>query len=67
MGWGYAKGELQKVLERTFGEAREKYFDLMAHPERIDEILHAGAEKARPVARAHMEQVREVLGYGKIF
>ena len=67
MGWGYAKGELQKVLERTFGEAREKYNDLMAHPEQIDEILHAGAEKARPVARAHLEQIREVLGYGKIF
>lgn len=66
MGWGYAKGELQKVLERTFGEAREKYNDLMAHPDRIDEILRAGAEKARPVARAHLEEVREVLGYGKI-
>ena len=67
MGWGFAKGELLKVLERTFGEAREKYNDLMANPTRIDEILHAGAEKARPVARAHLEQIREVLGYGKIF
>ena len=38
----------------------------MAHPDRIDEILRAGAEKARPVARTHLEQVREVLGYGKI-
>ena len=67
MGWGYAKGELQRVLERTFGEAREKYNDLMAHPDRIDEILHAGAEKARPIAREHMDMVREVLGYGKSF
>ncbi|MCK9183158.1 MAG: tryptophan--tRNA ligase [Fibrobacteraceae bacterium] len=66
MGWGYAKGELQRVLERTFGDAREKYFDLMAHPERIDEILCAGAEKARPVAKARLEQVREVIGVGKI-
>lgn len=67
MGWGYAKGELQKVLEETFGAAREKYNDLMAHPERIDEILHAGAEKARPIAREHMDCIRELLGVGKSF
>jgi tryptophanyl-tRNA synthetase len=67
MGWGYAKAELQTVLEEHLGSARDKYFDFMAHPEKIDTILKAGAEKARPIARANMDRIRAVLGVGKSF
>ncbi len=67
MGWGHAKAELQTVLEEHLGTARDKYFDLMAHPEKIDRILRAGAEKARPIARENMDRIREILGVGKSY
>jgi hypothetical protein len=31
-------------------------------PERVREILAGGAERARPMARAKLEQVRERIG-----
>ena len=67
MGGGHAKAELQSVLEEHLGTARDKYFDLMAHPEKIDRILRAGAEKARPIARENMDRIREILGVGKSY
>src|SRR5947207_13844564 len=34
--------------------ARERYLELMSKPERITEILAAGAERVRPIAEATM-------------
>ena len=45
-----------------YAPARERYADLMAHPERIDEILRAGAERLRPMAEATMAEVHERMG-----
>jgi tryptophanyl-tRNA synthetase len=49
---------LQADLARIAARAEE----LRASPGRIDEILSAGADKARQVARATMARVRERLG-----
>jgi tryptophanyl-tRNA synthetase len=49
---------LQVDLQRIAARADE----LRANPGRIDEILAAGAERARQVARATMARVRERLG-----
>ena len=40
----------------------EKRADLLAHPERVKEILYAGAEKARAIAQRTMGEVRAKLG-----
>jgi tryptophanyl-tRNA synthetase len=45
-----------------YGEARERYADLMDHPERVDAILAAGAERIRPIAEATMAEVRQKMG-----
>jgi tryptophanyl-tRNA synthetase len=45
-----------------YAEARERYADLMDHPERVDEILAAGAERIRPIAEATMAEVRQKMG-----
>jgi tryptophanyl-tRNA synthetase len=45
-----------------YAEAREKYADLMAHPDRVQEILAAGAERIRPIAEATMDEVRHKMG-----
>jgi tryptophanyl-tRNA synthetase len=45
-----------------YAPARERYLELQAHPERIDEILAAGAAKLAPMATATMDEVRERMG-----
>lgn len=41
---------------------RERYQELMAHPDRVHSILQEGAERARRIARATMDEVRERTG-----
>ncbi len=50
-----------RIIEH-YAEAREKYADLMDHPERVNEILAAGAERIRPIAEATMDEVRHKMG-----
>ncbi len=45
-----------------YAPARERYEDLMAHPDRIDRILADGAERLRSRAAATMDDVRERMG-----
>ncbi len=62
MGWGQAKQELLDRIEAELGPMRDTYVDLMAHPERIEEILQAGAQKARRIAMPFMQRLREAVG-----
>jgi tryptophanyl-tRNA synthetase len=62
MGYGEAKQELFEVLERELGPARERYDEWMANPQSIDEILDAGAERARELATPLMERLRDAVG-----
>ncbi len=64
MGWGEAKSELHRVLDREFSEAREKYDHLMANTHEIDTILAKGALKARLKAQQLMKKVRSKVGVG---
>ena len=47
---------------RHYAPARELYEELMAHPERVDGILEAGADRLRPMAAATMDEVRAKMG-----
>lgn len=60
--YGDVKQLLFDVLDRRFAEARERYNDLMRQPELVDLILDNGAEKARELAQAKLNQIRSVLG-----
>jgi tryptophanyl-tRNA synthetase len=51
----------QRMLAH-YAEARERYAELMADPDRIDRILEDGAERARPIAEATMDEVRHKMG-----
>ena len=51
----------ERVLDH-YAEARERFAELMADPARIDRILADGAERARPIAAATMDEVREKMG-----
>jgi tryptophanyl-tRNA synthetase len=47
---------------RHYAPARERYAALMAHPDRIDGVLEAGADRLRPIAAATMAEVRAKMG-----
>ena len=62
MAWGDAKAVVVERIERDIGPMRERYADLVAHPERIEETLLEGARKARAVAAPLLATLREAVG-----
>ncbi|HEX7385764.1 MAG TPA: tryptophan--tRNA ligase [Castellaniella sp.] len=62
LGWGDAKHALCEQIESQIGPMRAHYADLMAHPDRVEEILRAGAQKARGHAVPFMARLREAVG-----
>ena len=62
LGYGHAKQELFEQIEATLAEPRRKYQQLMADPQHIQRILDAGRDRAKPVAKATLERVREAVG-----
>ncbi len=61
-GWGHAKQELLAVMESELAPMRERYQSLRADEKALDKILESGAERARKIARATLERVRDVIG-----
>jgi tryptophanyl-tRNA synthetase len=45
-----------------YAPARERYLELLAHPEEVAGILEAGADRLRPKAEATMDVVRRRMG-----
>ena len=62
LGYGHAKQALFEVLDGQIEEARGRYDHLMAHPDEIQAVLDAGAQKARKTARTTMDRVRAATG-----
>jgi len=62
LAWGEAKQRLFEVLENELGEARERYQTLMARPNDLEDILLAGAAKARQVARPLLDELKQAVG-----
>uniref|UniRef100_A0A7C2AVS9 Tryptophan--tRNA ligase n=1 Tax=Pseudomonas graminis TaxID=158627 RepID=A0A7C2AVS9_9PSED len=62
LGWGDAKQRLFQLLDAELGEARENYHRLIERPAELEDILQAGAEKARRVATPFLGELREAVG-----
>ncbi|HCC38263.1 MAG TPA: tryptophan--tRNA ligase, partial [Treponema sp.] len=62
MGWGDAKEELFRVINRTLTPMRERFEAIMADIPALDAILAKGAEKARPIAAATVKRFRKAAG-----
>jgi tryptophanyl-tRNA synthetase len=56
------KGALADNIIEHLGPYRERKAELDANPDRVREILEAGAERARKTARQTMEKVRKKVG-----
>lgn len=62
LSWGEAKEKLFKLINAEIAPMRELYHELMAQPQIIEDILQAGAEKARKITLPFMEQIRRAVG-----
>jgi tryptophanyl-tRNA synthetase len=62
-GYGHAKKALLALILESFSLERHRFDALMANTAEIEKALTHGADKARPVARATIERVREKLGF----
>ncbi|OIU72067.1 tryptophan--tRNA ligase [Rossellomorea aquimaris] len=62
IGWGEAKNELFEVMNEFLEEPRESYLELMDSPEKLNEILLDGAEKARKKTRPFLQEVKRNIG-----
>jgi tryptophanyl-tRNA synthetase len=62
ISWGDAKAALADLLEPQLAEPRERYQALIAEPRRIDELLAAGRDRARAVARPVIDRLRSAIG-----
>lgn len=62
-GYGQAKQALYEALVTRFAQERQAYAYWQSHPDELEAILQAGAEKARAVAQKTLAKVRQaVLG-----
>ncbi|MDQ7996378.1 MAG: tryptophan--tRNA ligase [Luteibacter sp.] len=62
IGWGEAKTVLFERVEADVAPMRARYEDLMARPDDMEDILLAGAAKARAIAGPLVETLREAVG-----
>ena len=62
-GWGHAKKELLEKIVSSFSEERAKFEHYQNNPKEVEKILMEGAQKAKKVAKATLERVRNSLGY----
>ncbi len=62
LAWGEAKQRLFEQLNAELSEPRERYHQLISKPHELEEILQAGAAKARKIATPFMTQLRDAVG-----
>jgi tryptophanyl-tRNA synthetase len=62
ISWGEAKKELFEVMNLHLEKSRDRYNELMASPDKINEILLHGADKARKKTRPFLEEVKRKIG-----
>ena len=62
IAWGEMKQTLFELLNEQLAEPREKYLELMGQAELIEDIVQAGAAKARAKAVPFLQELREAVG-----
>ncbi|MGA0569958.1 tryptophan--tRNA ligase [Variovorax sp. VNK109] len=62
ISWADAKQALLDRIDRELAPMRVKYEELIANPQRIEDTLLAGAEKARKIATPFTRKLRHAVG-----
>ncbi len=63
-GYGDLKAATAQAVVEMLAPLQERYADLRGDERQLEEILAAGAEKARAMARETLADVREAMGVG---
>lgn len=66
MGYGEAKQAVYDVAMAYFAAARTKRVQLAANPDYVEDVLKAGAKRARSKAQEVLNRVRTACGLGSI-
>ena len=62
LAWGDAKQLLLERVDQVITPMRAQYEALISHPERIEQTLLAGAERARTLATPFIRELRSAVG-----
>ena len=62
MGYGEAKKALADKMDEQFEPFREKRAFLEAHPDEVEDVLRAGAQRARETMRPVLQAARAAVG-----
>jgi tryptophanyl-tRNA synthetase len=62
IAWGDAKQVLFERIDREIAPMREQYQELIHNPAKLDQILLAGADKARQMATPFIKELRHAVG-----
>lgn len=62
ISWADAKLKLFQRIDAEIAPMRATYEDLIAHPEKLEALLQAGAAKARKIATPFTAKVRQAVG-----
>lgn len=65
MGYGEAKQAVYDAALHYFAPARAKRIELAANPGYVEDVLQAGAARARAKGKVVLERVRDACGIGK--
>jgi tryptophanyl-tRNA synthetase len=63
-GYGDFKGAVAEAVVEYLGPTRERYEELRPDEDALEDILAAGAEKARAIAGGTLAEVRRAMGIG---
>lgn len=64
IGYGDFKKRLGEKMWNFFAEARDRRAEILSKPGYVEDVLQAGASKARAVAKKTVERVRHAVGLG---
>ena len=62
IAWGEAKQQLFELINGHLAEPRERYIELIENPVEVEDVLRAGAEKARVYSAELISVVRKAVG-----
>ena len=62
MGWGDLKKELFELINSEISPAREKFFDLVNKPKKVENLLKEGESKALKIASKNLKEIRAMVG-----
>ena len=65
-GWGELKQDLFLLLDKKFTKEKKAYQNLIKNPEKVNDLLKKGAEKARLQAKKTLHQIRKTIGISSL-